>query len=158
MPSGEVVGIDDPRLIESILEGLKGSPELKLIHSDRSITDCRPISLFSVQTAKQLSLELGAEVDKRRFRANVYLDLDGSPGFAENAYVGRSLRIGSKAVVSVLERDPRCKLITLDPDTGVSSPEVLRPIAQTHESYAGLYAAVLVEGTVNRGDPIELLD
>jgi hypothetical protein len=27
------------------------------------------------------------------------------------------LRVGSKTVVSILERDPRCAVITLDPDT-----------------------------------------
>jgi MOSC domain-containing protein len=45
------------------------------------------------------------------------MDLGSAGGFAEDAYVGRALRIGSKVVVSVLERDPRCKMITLDPDT-----------------------------------------
>jgi uncharacterized protein len=156
--SGEVLPIDDPGLIELIREGLKDDPELTLVRSERSITDCRPISLFSIQTAQQLTEEFGSEVDKRRFRANIYLDLAGSPGFAENAFVGRSLRIGSKAVISIVERDPRCKLITLDPDTSESNPALLRPIAQAHENYAGLYAAVLVEGVVKVRDCIQVLD
>jgi uncharacterized protein YcbX len=42
------------------------------------MTDCRPVSLFSVQTARRLSEEVGLEVDKRRFRANLYLDLTAS--------------------------------------------------------------------------------
>jgi uncharacterized protein YcbX len=60
-------------------------------------------------------------------------------------------------VISILERDPRCKMITLDPDGGEPSPEVLRTVARAHEGMAGVYGAVLVEGTLRRGDPIELL-
>jgi hypothetical protein len=35
-------------------------------------------------------------------------------GFAENAFVGCKLQIGTKAVIAVTDRDPRCKMITLD--------------------------------------------
>jgi uncharacterized protein len=58
----------------------------------------------------------------------------------------------------VLERDPRCKMISLDPDTGEHNPEVLRRVAQEHDACAGVYCAVLIEGSVKKGDPIELLD
>jgi hypothetical protein len=60
-------------------------------------------------------------------------------------------------VVAVLERDPRCKMITLDPDTARPSPCLLRKVTRDHEGMAGIYAAVLVEGTVRPGDAIELL-
>ncbi len=58
----------------------------------------------------------------------------------------------------VLERDPRCKMISLDPDTGEHNPEVLRKVAQAHDAFAGVYCAVLVEGMLTEGDSIELLD
>jgi uncharacterized protein YcbX len=61
-------------------------------------------------------------------------------------------------VVSIVARDPRCKIITLDPDTGEASPELLRVVVRNHPSNAGVYGAVLAEGTVRPGDPIELLD
>ena len=76
----------------------------------------------------------------------------------ENQFVGRSLCIGSKAVVAILERDPRCAMITLDPETGKSTPDLLRKVAQAHEGMAGVYGAVLVEGTLRKGDKVELLD
>jgi uncharacterized protein YcbX len=139
-------------------EGLGDAPTLTLLRSDRAMTDCRPVSLFSIQTAQQLARELGAAVDKRRFRANVYVDFTSSGGFGEDALVGRRLRIGSQVVLSILERDPRCKMITLDPDTGASSPEFLRKVTQTHNGTAGVYGAVLAEGTVRKGDAVELLD
>jgi MOSC domain len=53
-------------------------------------------------------------------------------GFAEDSYVGRTLRIGPKVVISVLQRDPRCKMITIDPDTAQPNPQILRTVNQTH--------------------------
>ncbi len=156
-PAGEVFAIDDPKLIERLRRGIGEEHQLTLLRSHRSMTDCRPISLFSLQTARQIGKELGAEIDPRRFRANIFADLASEHGFAEDGYVGCELRIGSRAVISVLERDPRCKMITLDPDTTESDPQVLKVVAQGHDSKAGVYGAVLVEGTIRRGDRIELI-
>ncbi len=156
-PSGAVLAIDDPALAELLRAASGIARPLTLLRSDRAITDCRPVSLIAVQTAAALGTDLGMAVDQRRFRANIYMDLANAAGFAENAFVGRSVRIGAKAVVAVLERDPRCKMITLDPDTGAASPEILRTVAGAHGGTAGIYGAVLVEGTVRPGEVIELL-
>ena len=157
-PLGEVVDVDDPALIEMLGEGLRGEHHLTLVRSDRALTDCRPVSLISLQTIRQIEAESGLRVDKRRFRANVYLDLASGGGFAEDELVGRKLRIGSSALVMVLERDPRCKMISLDPDTGEHDPEVLRKVAQAHAAFAGVYCAVLVEGMLTAGDAVEVVD
>jgi uncharacterized protein YcbX len=157
-PSGAVVAVDDPALIAMLREGLPGENRLTLARSDRALTDCRPVSLISVQTVRQIETELGIPVDKRRFRANLYLDLASDRGFAEDELVGRKLRIGTSAVISVLERDPRCKMISLDPDTGEHNPEVLRKVAQAHAAFAGVYCAVLVEGVLKKGASIEVVD
>lgn len=157
-PAGEVVAIDDPALMESLGEGLRGENHLTLVRSDRALTDCRPVSLISMQTIAQLEQELGSPLDGRRFRANIYLDLGSDDGFAEDEMVGRKLRIGPRAMVAVLERDPRCKMISLDPDTGEHNPEVLRSVARAHDALAGIYCAVLVEGVVSAGDPVDVVD
>ena len=141
-----------------LCEGLDRTRALSLVRSDRSFTDCRPVSVFSIQTARQIGDEVGLPLDKRRFRANVYADLTPMSGFAENAFVGHRLQIGTKAVIAVTDRDPRCKMITLDPNTAQAKPEVLRTVRDNHEGKAGLYGAVLVEGTVRPGDEIRLLD
>ncbi|MFY9556771.1 MAG: MOSC domain-containing protein [Blastocatellia bacterium] len=156
-PTGETLAIDDPMLTRMLTEGIRETHSLVLLRSDRAMTDCRPVSLFSLQTALQIGEELGVAIDKRRFRANIYVDLISQSGFGENALVGRSLRLGSKVVISILERDPRCKMITLDPDTGDANPEIMRKVAQDHEGMAGVYAAVLVEGTVRKGDGVDVL-
>ena len=156
-PDGETLAIDNPVVIDMLRADIDDKHQLTLLRSDRAMTDCRPISIFAVQSARKLGEETGIAVDKRRFRANVYLDLTSSDGFAEDEFVGRSLRIGSKVIVSVLERDPRCMMITLDPDTGEKAPVLLKKVAQAHSGMAGIYGAVLAEGIVRKGDPVELL-
>jgi uncharacterized protein YcbX len=156
-PSGDILAVDDPALVALLCDGT-GSGTITLMHSDRALTDCRPISLCSLQTVGQLGEEVGVALDKRRFRANIYADLVTAPGFAEDAFVGRTLRIGAKVLIAVIETDPRCKMITLDPDTARASPDILRAVARGHGGMAGVYGAVLVEGTVRPGDAIDLLD
>ncbi len=156
-PDGKRLAIDDPLLIAMLRERIRDVHELTLLRSDRAMTDCRPISLFSIQTARQLSQELGADLDKRRFRANIYIELESKNGFGENEFVGRTLRI-DKTTIAVVDRDPRCKMITLDPDTAQANPEVMRLLARSHESKAGVYGAVVVEGTIRQGDEIALLN
>ncbi|MFL6590272.1 MAG: MOSC domain-containing protein [Chthoniobacterales bacterium] len=155
-PDGKIFAIDDARLRDALRA--EQGVGLSLIRSERALTDAKPLSLFSVQTAQHIGVEIGASVDKRRFRANVYLDLPEVPPFAEDEFVGRSLRIGSKVIASIVGRDGRCMMITLDPDTAEKAPAVLKTVAQVHEGKAGLYAAVVVEGTVRKGDAVELLD
>ena len=157
-PSGEILAVDDPALPRKLGEAVSKGETLSLIRSERSMTDCRPVSLFSVQTARQLGKELGRDLDKRRFRANIFMDLGAMAGFGEDAFVGKTLRIGSKVVVAILERDPRCAMIALDPDTGERSPEILGKVTKAHEGKAGVYGAVLVEGLVHAGEDIELIN
>ncbi|MGI8770721.1 MAG: MOSC N-terminal beta barrel domain-containing protein [Acidobacteriaceae bacterium] len=91
-PAGTRLAIDDPTLLTMLSEGLRDGHRLTLRKSERAMTDCRPVSLFSIQTARRLSQEVGSDLDKRRFRANVYLDLQSAPGFSEDRLVGRTLR------------------------------------------------------------------
>ena len=79
-------------------------------------------------------------------------------GFCENELLGRELRLGPRVVISLIDRDPRCKMITLDPDSAAPNPEVLRKVNESHEGMAGLYGAVLAKGTIHAGDPVEVFD
>jgi uncharacterized protein len=157
-PDGKTLAIDDPTLVDVLRADIDQKHQVTLMRSQRAMTDCRPVSIFSLQSARQLAEETGTPVDKRRFRANVYLDLTSSKGFAENELVGRSVRIGRKVTITILERDARCVMITLDPDTGEQAPVILKKVAQAHDGMAGVYGAVLVEGMLHKGDSVEVLD
>ncbi len=157
-PDGKTLAINDPALIEMLRANVDQKHQVTLMQSQRAMTDCRPVSVFSLQSARQLAEETGTSVDKRRFRANVYVDLTSANGFAENELVGRSIKIGPKVVISILERDSRCVVITLDPDTAEQSPAILKKVAQAHDGMAGVYGAVMVEGMLHKGDSVEVPD
>lgn len=157
-PDGESFAIDDPHLISKLREGIRDAHELTLHRSDRAMTDCRPVSLFSTKTAKKLGQELGSDVDKRRFRANIYLDLRSEDAFSEDKFVGHQLRIGAKTVIAVTDQDPRCKMITLDPDNAEAKPGLMRLVSESHAGKVGVYGAVVTEGLVRQGDEVILLD
>lgn len=157
-PTGETLGIDDPALLTVLRARVDPKHQLTLLRSERALADAYPISLFSVQTAAQLSRETGHTWDKRRFRANIYLDLPSSAGFMENELVGHSIRLGADLVVAVAQKDARCMMITLDPDTAVKSPALLKQVGQAHGGTAGVYGNVITEGVVRKGDRVELLD
>jgi hypothetical protein len=105
-----------------------------------------------------LGHELGTDLDKRRFRANLYVDLRSGTGFGEDEFVGQTLRVGSRTAISVVKRDSRCKIMTLDPDTALPNPELMKRLARDHEGQAGVYGVVLVEGAIQPGDEVTLLD
>jgi uncharacterized protein YcbX len=156
-PDGKTFAINDAALIEHLRANIDGKHELTLLRSDKAINDCCPLSIFGVQSARKLGDETGVHVDKRRFRANVYLDLNSGDGFEEDGLVGKSLRFGTNVVIQVLQRDARCMMITLDPDTAEKSPAILKAVAQAHEGMAGVYATVLTEGVIRRGDTVEIV-
>ncbi|MEM9006049.1 MAG: MOSC domain-containing protein [Cyanobacteria bacterium P01_F01_bin.86] len=155
-PQGETYSVNDEAFLTH-LKTLTDNQTLKLHFTQRSQFDCRPLSLFSLQLCDVLTEELGIPVDKRRFRANFYVDLAQDTSKLHEL-VGKRLKIGEKVEVSILERDPRCKMITLDPDTSEANPAIIKQVSKAHEGFAGVYGAVLVEGIVKTGDPIQLVD
>jgi uncharacterized protein YcbX len=156
-PEGVLVPLENASFASEFKKARDDNAPVYLVYSETALTDCRPVSLISLQTVGALQDEIGAKVDRRQFRANIYMDLENAGGFAENNYVGKTIKIGDKAVIAFLERDPRCKMIALDPDTGDHNPKVLQHLTEKHEGRCGIYAAVLVEGVVKVGDPISVL-
>lgn len=154
-PDGKKFEVEDPQLLEWLNRGFPGGFDLKVFSSERALTDSSPVSLLSTQTVGQLGRELGEKVDKRRFRANLYLDLQTEQAFGEDQFLGQRLRIGTDLVIAPTRRDVRCKMITLDPDTAESKPTLMKLIARSHESCVGIYANVLAEGFVRPGDQVE---
>ncbi len=158
-PEGDVFDIDSDDFLSHLRKRFDAPLKVHL-SSGKSQVDCRPLSLFSSNTCKQLGSELDMEVDIRRFRPNLMVTWHGEndmPGFYENTLVGKRLQVGDKVVFTPLERDPRCKMVTLDPDTAAAAPKILRHISTKHEGYAGVYGAVLKEGAIKCGDEISVV-
>ena len=130
---------------------------LSLRYSPRNFVDVTPISLISHQTVDQLSEEIGSPLKPERFRANFNVDWTDQSGFFEDSLVGKRLRIGEQVELALTDRDPRCKMITLDPSTAQALPELLKHVLAEHSGCVGVYGSVVREGFVQPGDPIEVL-
>lgn len=142
------------------------SPELKAklhewsgkaasLRSDyRGCQDVAYVSIISTATIRALTEAGGVEDDQRRFRMNFVVDIGDEP-FAENAWVGKQVTIGG-ATIAVHEPDRRCNMITLHPETGASTPAVLKKAGELNNACAGVYCSVLVEGRVAVGDQVHL--
>jgi len=155
-PTGETLPIDS-RKLRAEIEARSGRG-LFLLHDGRGSYDAAPISLISRQTVARIAEESETEASPWRFRPNLLVDLTEGRPFDELKWVGRILRIGNSARVAITEADERCVMITLDPETAISSPGILRCVVQQHYKCAGVYGTVLTAGEVRNGDPICLED
>jgi len=95
-----VLEIDDPALMRRLAERMGAAPSLVLLRSATGMTDAPGLALL-VQTVHRLGEEIGGVIDKRRFRANIYVDLGSAAGFAEDEFVAERCGSESKAVISV---------------------------------------------------------
>jgi uncharacterized protein YcbX len=137
------------------LEARFGKP-LFLLRDYRGSYDVSAVSLISRQTVARIAEETGTQENPWRFRPNLLIDLHGGGAFDELKWVGRILRLGETARIAVTEADERCVMITLDPATGESNPDILKCVVQQHNKCAGVYATVLTPGEVRAGDAIQI--
>lgn len=154
-PEGEEYAVTDPRFAESLRA--RYGKDLLVRFSDRGAQDSRPVSVFGMSTLRALEREMNVSLDHRRFRANIYAAWESGEPFYEDRLVGKKLQIGEKCVMEVSKKDPRCKVIAIDPDTGEQNSAILSHVARTRENCVGVYAMVLREGIVRRGDRIFLV-
>jgi hypothetical protein len=153
-PEGERWPVASSALRQAV-ENRFGKPVF-LLRDYRGSFDVSNVSLISEQTVQRISEESGIEPNPWRFRPNLLVNLDSGAAFEELQWVGRILRLGDKARIAVTEVDQRCVMITLDPATTESAPQVLKCVVQQHNKCAGVYATVLVPGEVHTGDAIIL--
>jgi uncharacterized protein YcbX len=141
--------------LRAALEARSGRP-LFLLHDHRGLYDAAPVSLISQQTVARIAQESGTKENAWRFRPNVLVDLTEAEAFDELKWVGRILRLGETARIAITQADQRCVVISLDPATSESDPEILKSVVQQHGKCAGIYATVLARGEVRTGDAILL--
>ena len=91
--------------------------------------------------------------DIRRLRPNILIG--GVEGMGETGWEGARLHIGD-AVIGLDSLRGRCPMTTVDPDTLVRDPEVLRDIGRRFGGRLALNALVLAPGRISLGDPVRL--
>ena len=58
-PDGKSFAISDAALIDNLRAEIDVNHKLRLLRSDKAITDCRPLSIFAVQSAKNWAKKPG---------------------------------------------------------------------------------------------------
>ena len=147
-PAGEALDVADPALARELGHGAR------VIKQSRGVFDAFPLSIMSTGSVAAIGTAVGATLDPRRFRPNLLVEADA---FAEEGWLGRELRIGG-ARVRVDERDPRCAIVNVDPESADRDPSILRAIAQERASCLGVYASVVEGGRVAEDDALYLAD
>jgi uncharacterized protein YcbX len=114
----------------------------------------RSVLITTAATLAAVGDELSTDLDLRRFRTNIHLELDAPP-FAEETWEGRQIQIGD-ITFELLHPCVRCVIPTRDPDTAEKSPVILRHLAREHSTLFGINARAVGPGRVAVGDPVTL--
>ena len=128
--------------------------------------DFAPLHLLTTSTLDRIAeLSPCGTAELERYRPNIVIKTT-APGFLENDWVGRDLRIGSDLAIRVIARTPRCAIPTLEHGSLPRDLEALR-VPATHnrispfdalgpQPCAGAYAQVLRPGRIQAGDTVSL--
>lgn len=92
--------------------------------------------------------------DIRRLRPNILIG--GVEGMQEVNWEGAELRVG-EVIIRLDSLRMRCPMTTVDPDTLVREPEVLRDIGRRFRGRLALNAEVLQPGRIHVSDPVRLV-
>jgi uncharacterized protein len=113
------------------------------------------VSLIGLGSLGALETAVGAPRDKRRFRANIYIE-DIAP-WAEFDLLGKTLQIGDTTLI-VQERIDRCGATSVNPDTAARDANPVKEL-QSHFGHIdlGIFAEVLTGGAIQPGDAIRVL-
>ncbi|KAA3643470.1 MAG: MOSC domain-containing protein [Chloroflexi bacterium] len=158
-PQGECFPLKGGALLHE-LETLFEKP-LELIKLNRGCFDSATISLISQNTLDSIGAAVGETLGPRRFRPNVFMELDDQGSYPEDAWLGKRLQIGEAAdapLVQIDRQNVRCVMINIEPHTVAKNPEVLKYVTQKREQCAGVYASPVRTGQLVQGAPIFLLD
>ncbi len=120
--------------------------------------DAFPLHLLTTATLNFLAQHnTNARWDVRRFRPNFVIETAaGLTGLVENAWLGRSVRIGSLTVHCPLPT-PRCVMTTLAQPGLEKDATVLRTIVRDADQNIGIYASITTPGQIKVGDTVEVM-
>jgi len=142
-PAGEEMDVTDPALAAELGGGVRP------IKQNRGTFDAMPLSLITTRTVAELGEHAGLELDPRRFRPNLLVESDAR----EHEWIGATLRIGAMSM-RVDQRDSRCVIVNVDPETSERDPRVLKTVAKASDNCAGVYGSVVEPGRVAVGDAV----
>jgi uncharacterized protein YcbX len=155
-PEGWDLDWDDPALTREV-SATVGRP-VRIVRSPVGVHDAAPIHLLSTASLVAASDWVGGEeIDRRRFRANVIVELEEPEPFSEGSWLGGTLVLGDEGpALQVVSPTERCAVTTFDPDTLARDNRVLAGLARDRENLFGVYARVTRPGWAEVGAPVRL--
>jgi uncharacterized protein len=159
LPDGRDVPISSAELCNTLAHAY-GHPT-HLMHLKRGCYDAMPISVISTASIEVLGAEAGLELDPRRFRPNLLVDLAEPIAFGEERWLGSLIQIGDHAdapLIRLARKNVRCAMTNIDPDSSERDPRVLKTIVQMRDECAGIYGSVQRIGRACAGDAIYLIE
>ena len=154
-PGGARLELQGRELTAEIAEQFGSGVELMRLR--HGIFDEAAVSVISLATIAGIGREAGRDLDRRRFRANVFVETERGEPFLEDGWVGGTLAFGegdAGPAVSVTMRDERCVMVNLDPDTAEQDARVMKTVVRLNGNNAGVYATVVRTGTIRLGDRV----
>lgn len=135
-----------------------GSP-VQMMQLKHGIFDEATVSLINVGTIREVEREANRQLDVLRFRPNIVIESHDVEPFAEDQWVGKTLRFGTDdngPAVSVTMRDLRCVMLNLDPETAEADSSVMKAALRLNANHAGVYATVIRSGELRIGQKVYL--
>lgn len=132
-----------------------------LMKLGRGAVDSMPVSMISTASIEKIGQQIGrANLDPRRFRANILIESSLATAFLEDQWLGSRLLFGTRddsVRIHANRQNVRCMMINLDPDSAEQSPAILREVVESRDQCAGIYGSIEKPGTIKVGDVILLL-
>lgn len=147
---GQELYVDDPAASEKLSHDF-GRPLVFSRETSRPHFDDGPVSLVSGSTVDAVSAEVGQQVEPVRFRPNILLA--GGDPFAEDAWVGREVKVGD-CVLRVTMTSPRCVMVDMGTADLPPLEGVLAATGRINEACTGVIAEVVRPGRVRVGDEV----
>ena len=133
-----------------------GSP-VEMMHLNRGIFDEASVSVITSATVGEIGRLAAQRPDVRRFRPNILIATLRSVPFEEDEWVGGVLSFGETseaAAIGITNRDERCSMVNLDPDSARPAAEMLKAIVRVRDNRAGVYGTNTRPGRLAVGQPI----
>jgi uncharacterized protein YcbX len=156
-PDGQLLPVFAEELAAEV--GRRYGAPVQMMQMKHGVFDDATISVIASCTVNEVSRLAGLRPDVRRFRPNIVVRLLRPAPFREDEWVGGVLAFGDSddaPAIAVTQRDVRCAMLNLDPDTASPAPEMIKAVVRANQNNAGIYGTVTRIGRLTVGQTIFL--
>lgn len=121
--------------------------------------DIASIHLITTNTIHALSkLIPESRIEARRFRPNIIIDVPEEEGFIEESWIGKTIQIGNRVRLKIIQPTKRCVMTTLAQGDLPNDINVLRTLVKENSGNFGVYAEVIQPGEIKVDDSVTIID